>query len=244
MVSRRKAIAGAFRHLQDRKIIIAPGHVGYKGIGARVVEGLEVPGVGTNPDSVRLPLQYSGLFCEEQLNTMVAVQTLLILEHAGANARDCEGTFAYKACVAQGWQPEAFVEIHCNSSAPTGNGVEVWHDGDKTSVALSVHLLSFLVNYSGLASRGLKDMESEDNAGTWKDQHDALFEHMPVQERGFPLVLIECGFLSDPGDAAFLIDPANHEKLATAICHGLDVFFESTTDGPGAGGSSPYDSTG
>lgn len=220
--------------------MVAPGHVGYNGIGARTIEGVEIPAVYTNPDSVRLPTPYSGTYCEEQLNTMVAVQTLLLLEHAGADATDVEGSFGYKACASEGWEPEAFVEIHCNGAKDErAHGIEVWHEHDDTAgIALAVHLLGMLTSYTGLASRGLKDMDSEHNDDDWRDQHDALFEHIPIQKRRFPLVLVECGFLSNPADADFLIRRENHERIATALCHGLDVFFESMTDGPGAGGSS------
>ena len=243
MVSRRKAIAGAFRHLQDKKILIAPGHGGYNGIGARTIEGREYRALYTNPDTVRLPTRYTGAFNEEQLNIMIVTETLLIMEHARANARVCPGTFAYKACVAEGWQPEVFIEVHCNSARADADGIEIWTDGDNESVILAMHLLTHLTGYTGLGSRGLKDMESEDNVGTWKDQHDALFEHLSLDKRRYPLVLVECGFLSSDKDAAFLTALENHEKIATAICHGLDVFFESKSEGIGAGGSSLYDAT-
>jgi N-acetylmuramoyl-L-alanine amidase len=69
-------------------------------------------------------------------------------------------------------------------------------------------------------------MESKDNEGDWRNQHDALFEHLPVAERSFPLVLVETGFLTNQQDADWLTDLANHEKIATAIVYGLSAYFQ------------------
>ncbi len=43
-----------------------------------------------------------------------------------------------------------------------------------------------------------------------------LLEHAPI-----PAVLIECGFLSNPGDTALLTDPAYRKTLAAYLCAGI-----------------------
>jgi len=211
-----------FPYLAGRKVMLAPGHVGYKGIGAKSIENVPYY---SNDGSRDVTLDSAG-YNEEQLNSYIVADTLAVLEHTFVTPRICVGPFYHKAAQAYAWQPDAFAEVHCNAAEDRdAHGFEIWTDNDPASVALAKAIGKRFLSYTPLKFRGLKNMESADNAGTWKDKHDALFKHMPLSERAFPLVLIECGFLSNPTDAAWLIDLSHHEKIAAAIVHGLNDFF-------------------
>ena len=223
MEGNRGCLSNHFPHLLGRKILVAPGHVGYAGVGAK---GIASAPYYSNPPYVRTGTRVAHNYCEEQLNAYIVADTLDVLSHTGGLSRLCVGPFAHKACIAQGWQPDAFIEVHCNAfSDPAVRGFEVWHDGDAASETLARMIARRFLSYTPIPSRGLKLMQSQENDEDWRDQHDALFEHMPVQERTFPLVLVECGFLSNQQDADYLTDLRNHERLASALVHGLNDFF-------------------
>ena len=219
MENKRGCLSDHFPHLIGRKVLLAPGHVGYSGIGASIVGG-------SNPLRTRMGTRVAHNCNEEQINSYIVADTLSVLEHTDCHARLCVGPFSHKACIANAVQPDAFVEVHCNAfSDPSARGYEIWHDGDLKSIQLAKEIAKRFMSYTPLPFRDLKDMDSEDNQGDWRNQHDALFEHMPAAERGFPLVLIECGFLTNQVDADYLTDLRNHDRIASAIVHGLDCYF-------------------
>jgi hypothetical protein len=208
--------------------MLSPGHVGYRGLGARVIEGTEYPALYTNPMAVRYPTRHSRDCNEEELNSYIVADTLVVLEHTYALPVFCCGSFTHKATRAKMVKPDAFIEVHCNAYTDEDvRGYEIWTDGDAKSVALAQEIAKRMMSYTPIPPRTpiLKDMESEDNTGSWKDQHDALFEHLPEAERDYPLVLLEVGFLSNPQDAEWLTNLAHHQKIAAAITHGLESFF-------------------
>ena len=41
-----------------------------------------------------------------------------------------------------------------------------------------------------------------------------------------PTVIVECGFLSSPTEAALLLDPEYQDKLANAICEGILTYMK------------------
>lgn len=231
-VDRRRAIAARLQNLGARRVLVSPGHVGYKGIGA------EVLGVGyDNPESARTGTLVSRNYNEEQLDSYIAHYALSVLEHAEADCDLVCGPFAHKAARGIDWKPEVFVEFHMNAckEKPEAHGFEIWHEHkDEQSKVLAICLVGFLMKL-GLNSRGLKDVETD---GLRKRNRSALFDYLPLASRSFPLILVECGFLTNEQDAFFLTNFYNLEQIAGAACEGLDVFFSNRSDVHGAGGNS------
>ncbi len=50
------------------------------------------------------------------------------------------------------------------------------------------------------------------------------------------IVIVECGFLSNPEESAELSDEKYQQKLADAICSGIRTYLESVGEGPQAAG--------
>ena len=213
-----------FPYLAKKRIMLAPGHVGYKGIGASSIGGEYY----TNPDSCRTGTHTSRNYNEEQLNSYIVADTLAVLEHTFATARLCCGPFAHKAAYAEDWQPDAFIEVHCNAfHKPEADGFEIWHYGDDESVLLAKEIAKKMMSYTPIRFRAVKDMQVTGAEDEWKRQHNALFRNVTTR----PLVLLECGFLTNPDDAAWLTNLANHERIASAIVHGANGFFSFKANG-------------
>lgn len=117
---------------------------------------------------------------------------------------------------ANAWGADAYVSIHCNAAASAqANGWEVWHTiheerskGDELAEAIARHLRSL-----PLAARGTKSRESETSPG--RDYYHV------IRETRMPAVIVECGFVSNPKDAAYLRSPDGQAALAEAIARGV-----------------------
>jgi len=202
MENKRGCLSDHFPHLIGRKVLLAPGHVGARGEGT---------------------CNASGEYSEEAVNARIVADTLSVLEHTGALPFFMAGTFALKATHAEQIKPDAFIEVHCNGfDKPAPHGFEVWHFGDPQSIALAKHLAKRMLSYTPITCRGVHDMRVlAQPRDDWKQKHNALFRTVEAR----PLVLLETGFLTNPDDAAWLTDFDNHDRIASAIVHGLNDFF-------------------
>jgi N-acetylmuramoyl-L-alanine amidase len=112
---------------------------------------------------------------------------------------------------------DLFVSIHCNSTrSPLAQGIEIFfHDNkeDKTrsnaSRNLADTILGKLIRRTSAVSRGVKK-------GNF----------YVIREAEMPAVLVESGFLSNPGERALLRTREYQEKLARGIVDGVDSFFK------------------
>ena len=55
-------------------------------------------------------------------------------------------------------------------------------------------------------------------------------DYFIIRESPCPSILVECGFLSNPGDEALLQDPQHQRKLATGVVTGLMAYLNSLPD--------------
>lgn len=117
---------------------------------------------------------------------------------------------------ANAWGADAYVSIHCNAAASAqASGWEIWHTiheqrskGDELAEAIARHLRSL-----PLKARGTKSRESEANPG--RDYYHV------IRETRMPAVIVECGFVSNPKDAAYLRSADGQAALAEAIARGV-----------------------
>ena len=116
--------------------------------------------------------------------------------------------------IAENARASAFVSVHANSlgaNASTVNGVETYH---APGASLGKSLAEF-VHAQILASTGAND----------RGVRSARF-HV-ILKTSMPAVLVETGFITNPSEAAKLVDSAYQLRMAEAIARGVDQFLKS-----------------
>jgi N-acetylmuramoyl-L-alanine amidase len=116
--------------------------------------------------------------------------------------------------IAENARASAFVSVHVNSldaSASQVNGVETYH---APGASLGKNLAE-LVHEQIIASTGTTD----------RGVRSARF-HVIVKT-SMPAILVETGFITNPSEAARLVNSAYQERMADAIAKGVDQFLKS-----------------
>ena len=116
--------------------------------------------------------------------------------------------------IAENARASAFISVHANSlgaNASTVNGVETYH---APGASLGKSLAEF-VHAQILASTGAND----------RGVRSARF-HV-ILKTSMPAVLVETGFITNPSEAAKLVDSAYQLRMAEAIARGVDQFLKS-----------------
>lgn len=112
-----------------------------------------------------------------------------------------------RAAKANSWGADLFISVHCNSAGDeSANGVEVYHHERASEAAQDAAELIYtkLVAISDLRTRGIKEAD-----------------FAVLRETKMPAVLVELGFVSNPGDLAKLTDSAWQDDAAKAIADGI-----------------------
>ncbi|MEX0961294.1 MAG: N-acetylmuramoyl-L-alanine amidase [Simkaniaceae bacterium] len=122
-----------------------------------------------------------------------------------------------RASIANQNRCKLFVSIHFNAAKSTNaKGIEVFYFNAKepwrlqSSKKLATCLLHRLVAQTGARSRGVKT---------------ANF-HV-IRETNMPAVLVEGGFLTNPGERTLLSDEKYLDRLAKALAEGIDRYYKS-----------------
>ncbi|TYQ25398.1 N-acetylmuramoyl-L-alanine amidase [Pseudanabaena sp. UWO311] len=116
--------------------------------------------------------------------------------------------------MAENARASAFVSVHVNSldaSASQVNGVETYH---APGASLGKNLAEF-VHEQIIASTGATD----------RGVRSARF-HVIVNT-SMPAILVETGFITNPSEAARLVNSSYQERMAAAIAKGIDQFLRS-----------------
>ncbi len=110
---------------------------------------------------------------------------------------------------------DAFISVHCNGMDTTAaHGVETWSTAeDADGGRLAAYLQGRLARDTGLLDRGAKQ------AGFYV-----------LKWTNMPAALIEAGFISNPGDRAYLLSPTGRATWATSVAGGLEQWL--TWDAP------------
>ncbi len=112
---------------------------------------------------------------------------------------------------------DLFVSIHCNSVRnPTAQGIEIWFHENRDdrirstgSRKLAEAVLSRIIRRTEAVSRGVKK-------GSF----------YVLREATMPAIIVESGFISNPGERALLRTREYQEKVARGIVDGIDAFFK------------------
>jgi len=120
-------------------------------------------------------------------------------------------TLQGRVWVANDLGADLFVSLHCNSFTDPGpHGFEVWtHPGQNVADLVAERCYDLvLARFPSLVGR--RDWSDGDS----DKETRRLFV---LRETAMPALLIEMGFVSNPGDAALLAVPAKHRPMAAAI---------------------------
>jgi N-acetylmuramoyl-L-alanine amidase len=113
--------------------------------------------------------------------------------------------------------PDAFISIHING-APTNqpNGIEVLLGSKNTSFQKENILLGSLINQElAKVYQTLDTLKKRSEKGAWV---------LDAPHINYPAALVECGYLTNPKDRAFITDPINQEKIAKNILKALEKY--------------------
>ncbi|MEB3220511.1 MAG: N-acetylmuramoyl-L-alanine amidase [Candidatus Sericytochromatia bacterium] len=120
---------------------------------------------------------------------------------------DAEVYLAPRLAMIERWQADMFVSLHANSHAShEANGLETfWREPGSQAFAETVH-------------RTVATLLRRPDRGTKQDRLYVL-RHATV-----PSLLLETGFISNPGEERWLDDPAHQGQAAFAIAAGIENF--------------------
>ncbi len=178
--------------------------------GAKIVidagHGGRDPGAGKGTKS-RLP--------EKTITLDIANRLVKSLRAMGATVYPTRTSDTYpslndRVALAERVKADLFVSIHADSARnPDASGVGIFiYNQASTASQRAAMSMAAAIEAAGLECRGVQ-----------RANFHVLREH------NRPAMLIECGFLTNSGDAARLNDPDYRARLAAAIADGIVRFF-------------------
>lgn len=149
---------------------------------------------------------------EKELTLDVAERLRKILQSAGyrvimTRTNDVFIPLGRRTAIANSYRGATFVSIHFNSANRVGaNGIETYYyRGDSASLAANIH-------------RNVVAVTSTENRGIRRRGYYVLRR---TNIRG---VLVECGFLTNPTEGRYALQPNYRQKLAQAIARGIQGY--------------------
>ncbi len=127
------------------------------------------------------------------------------------NARDLKEDLLNRVAIAKNANAAAFVSIHVNATVSPNTdstGIEAWISGKKDD-AKAKQLASTLLT-------SLKNTYATNETIQQREVGVQVLDH-----NSCPAVLLECGFITNPSDLAFISNSANQEKIARKILEGI-----------------------
>lgn len=116
---------------------------------------------------------------------------------------------------ANAWGADGYVSIHCNAyTDPAANGFEVWHTiftDQSTGDELARAIVKWMDLLTPLVNRGTKSRAGSSGRD---------YYHV-IRETRMPAVIVECGFITNPSDAAYLGSAEGQAAIAEAIARGV-----------------------
>jgi TonB-dependent SusC/RagA subfamily outer membrane receptor len=116
--------------------------------------------------------------------------------------------------------PDAFVSIHINGTSPNGgneiaSGIEVWLGSRNKPLESDNLLLGSLIQDALSKSYKTLDTLRTRKTGIWV---------LDAPNINYPAALVECGYLTNPKDRAFISKAENQERIARDILTALKRF--------------------
>lgn len=182
-------------------------------------------------------------YCKQELEKYYGVQVYMTRSTSGCPypGTTSQDDNAKRVEFAKGVGADAYVSFHCNSSEnSSAKGAEVYYPNadynsniSNAGADLSQKILNNLASL-GLNNRGIKIRNSEDNTlypdGSLADYYGIIRRSKLA---GFPGIIIEHAFVTNPSDALFLGNETNQQKMGVADALGIAQYFGLSKNGVG-----------
>lgn len=154
----------------------------------------------------------AGGVTEAAINMEIAMWLAISLREAGQDVLlTREGdinsdSLAERCRMANEWGADLFISIHCNAATnPDAHGFEVYHyPGSEAGRELAERIRTALAALNYTLDRGVKEAR------------------FTVLERtAMPAALVECGFITSPAEAHFLLQRDHQTFLASGLADGI-----------------------
>ena len=215
-------------------VVLDPGHNGGNAADPAAIGRLVDAGNGTRKACNTVGASTDAGYPEHALNWDLALRTRAVLRAAGVDVRftrpddtgvgpcvDVRGRYGNAS------RADAVVSVHADGASPAGSGfhlIEAARAPGGAGVAAAGHRLALAVRAALRAGAGL-DPADYVAGGDGLDVRDDL-AGLNLSTR--PTVLVECGNLHNPADAALLSSPAGRQRVAAALAAGvLDYLRDS-----------------
>lgn len=200
-----RSVAPLSASLPPFTVVIDPGH---GGMDAGAIAG----DVKEKDINLELALKIKELSPEYHLNVILTRQTD---ELAGGKSSIRE-SLEYRSDLATRDKADLFVSIHMNNAAgkTPSHGFGAFVSPDNPYYTQSMQLGSALID------------AVKQNYAAYKDLQQPLQRVYVLRHIAMPGVLLECGFIDNPDDRAFISDSRNQEKIARDILQGIQRYEE------------------
>ena len=135
------------------------------------------------------------------------------------NAKDLKEDLLNRVAIAKNNNAAAFVSIHVNATVSPNTdstGFEAWISGRKEDAKAKQLASTLLTNLK--STYATRETIQQRALGVQVLDHNSC-----------PAVLLECGFITNPSDLAFITNPANQEKIARKILEGIVQYSNAQT---------------
>lgn len=202
-------------------VVLDPGHGGYDG-GAQ--------GNGLSEKNLNLSI---ARYCKQELEKYSGVTVYM------TRSDDTFVSLEDRTTLAKKWGADVFVSIHINSASASAHGSEVWYPnptGDAQIHTQGAQLAQKILDQLGalgLYKRGIHyrnysyDWSVDENLGD-ADYYAVI---RGAKEKGFPGVIVEHAFVSNPEDAStYLGNETALKKLGAADAKGIAAAYGLTKE--------------
>jgi N-acetylmuramoyl-L-alanine amidase len=163
--------------------------------------------------NLALALKVKELAPEYHVNVVLTRQT----DELAGGSNDIRASLEYRVQMAQASKADLFVSLHVDNSAGghTRGGFSVYVSPENAHYTESAKLGSALLD-AVKPSYAVDENLRQRNEGVYILRHTAM-----------PAVLLECGFIDNPTDLAFIRDPQNQEKIARDLLQGIQNYQQA-----------------
>ncbi|HUB59982.1 MAG TPA: N-acetylmuramoyl-L-alanine amidase, partial [Puia sp.] len=163
--------------------------------------------------NLALALKVKELAPEYHINVVLTRKT----DELAGGKTDIHSSLEYRAAMARDSRADLFVSLHVNNGAgKPGHGFSAYVSPDNAHHTESVKFASALLD------------AVKANYSTDAILHEPTQRVYVLRETAMPAVLLECGFIDNPADLAFIRDPHNQEKIARDILEGIRHYQQAT----------------
>lgn len=202
-------------------VVLDPGHGGYDG-GAQ--------GNGLSEKNLNLSI---ASYCKQELETYSGVTVYM------TRSDDTFVSLEDRTTLAKNWGADVFVSIHINSAAETAHGSEVWYPNPSGNAQIhtqGAQLAQKILDQLGALGLYKRGIHYRNYSYDWSvDENIGDADYYAVirgsKAKGFPGVIVEHAFISNPSDAAtYLGNEAALKNLGAADAKGIASAYGLTKE--------------